>query len=156
MENQGFTDRINHLASEFTDKWGRIRKFSEKVGITEHQGRTIFAGQVPKWDALLKIAKAYDKTVDWLLTGDDPNDKQQQSPPASQLIHEPNTAILDLLQKAQRVLNSETHKGAALALAQNIETFDEAVTDRETITSAKDSEHDCTILFQKSNGVAKL
>jgi len=76
MEKQAIKDRIFSLSDEFSGH-GRIRKFSGKVGISEKLGRAILElGQIPKADTLLKIATAYNKTVDWLLTGGDvPNQK---------------------------------------------------------------------------------
>ena len=157
MKNQGFTDIIKMLAEEFPKGWGRIRSFSDKIGITEHQGRTLFKGQIPKWDTLLKIAQAYGKSVDWLLTGVDemaeeknkqPKDAEERLSYNHTAIIEPNDNMRMLLKKAQRVLNSETHTGASLALAQNIDTFDKAVSDHDALNTDINSS-------KKQSGVAE-
>jgi transcriptional regulator with XRE-family HTH domain len=67
MENQTFTDNVLLLAGP--KGWGWIRKFALKVGLSEENARSILSkGVFPKPETLVKIATAYDTTVDALLT----------------------------------------------------------------------------------------
>ena len=70
MKNQGFTNRINDLAGE--KKWGKNTIFAEKVNISTKLAHDILSGQVPKWEILIKISEAFNKSIDWLLTGKEP------------------------------------------------------------------------------------
>ena len=131
MKNKGFTDRIFLLlpVSEYPEH-GRIRKFSQKVGITEKLGRTILElGQIPKAETLIKISRAYKKTIDWLLTGEseimvEKNHlmaAENHAPYEANTINEDNKEKFDLLIKTQAVLNSKTHYAGSLT--SNIVSF---------------------------------
>jgi hypothetical protein len=66
-KNQIFTDNIKALAGP--EKWGWVRRLAKKVDIDDKRARNILVlGHVPKSDTLQKIAKAYNTTVDALLT----------------------------------------------------------------------------------------
>lgn len=140
MEIQGFKERILELASEFGK--GKIRKFSQKVGISEKLGRAIIElGQIPKADTLLKIARSYGKTVDWLLTGeaimsDEKDHKilhrkaaESHETYSTNIIKEDSALVRGLLVKAQEVLHADHH--AAGALDSNIRSFHASLKDHE-------------------------
>jgi transcriptional regulator with XRE-family HTH domain len=49
------------------------REFAKAVGITEPSATKYCRnGGVPEWDILLRIAKYFSVSVDWLLEGDEP------------------------------------------------------------------------------------
>lgn len=72
---------------------------------------------LPRADFLLKISKAVDKSIEWLLTG------EEKTHPSCYV--ECNPEIKPLCEKLKNVINSETKY--AKVLKENIEAFDLAV-----------------------------
>lgn len=76
--NQEFSQRLVGLLD--LSKMNQ-RTLAQQVGITETSAHKYCQkGGVPEWDILLRIAKIFDVSVDWLLTGKQPRAKSAQPP----------------------------------------------------------------------------
>jgi transcriptional regulator with XRE-family HTH domain len=73
-KNTEFTERLKKLIKEELKM--SINSFADKSGIGHSTLGNYFNkanyGRVPEWEQLVKIAKAANKSVDWLLTGTEP------------------------------------------------------------------------------------
>ena len=70
-------------------------------------------GKVPEWDQLVKISKTANKSIDWLLTGEEMKDEGCEVKCGEH--------IMELCKKVKDVVESETHWGASLEA--NIHSF---------------------------------
>ena len=105
-------------------------QLAEKLGVSRQTGYNCLAGRVPEWWVLVRIAEEMSTSVDWLLTGREP----EGQPPASDWVGLPPWDR-SLLKREERTLLQETLDvlrsgdlpgdagGAALSLTNNIRTF---------------------------------
>jgi len=127
-KNLDFTDKLEKLLSDMeVDK----KIFCKNAKINYSTFMTYLApgsrGRVPEWDQLVKIAKALEKTIDWLLTGIDPTN---------------NTCSVKCDEKLRRLCARvkkvmEPDDGFSKALKANIYAFEESADMKKEIQNIK-------------------
>ena len=69
MSFDGFSDRLKSVlnSGKYTQK-----EAAEKINISEYSFTKYLNGRIPQTEILYKIARLYNKSMEWLLTGKDP------------------------------------------------------------------------------------
>jgi transcriptional regulator with XRE-family HTH domain len=119
------------------DKGLTQKVFGEFLGLKQNSIASIESGKNEATESFKTfICIKYYVNREWLETGEgEMYDEPGEIPIDGCVIVEPDTDVHRLLKQAQRVLTSKTHTGAALALAQNIDTFDKAVSDHDALNT---------------------
>ena len=109
-KNTGFTSRLNNKIKE---KGISNPKFCKKIGIGYSTFMNYFNsdnyGRVPEWEQLLKISKGLDVSIEWLLTGDEPEKESKKTDTLSKLSESLFDTVEILRAEKKELLNKIEH-----------------------------------------------
>lgn len=103
-----FTDRIDSLLARDKIRRADLVRFT---GISEGTIRGWYKGQMPSAETLYKVAKYFNVTVEWLLTGNNPDGRE---------IPQFTPDEMELIQIFRHL--DERDKTTVLMLAKNLES----------------------------------